>query len=273
MKNVLTGLAVGLSLLVGVSYSVEAATVTLYNGSGSPSSQGWLIGGGVRTVLGNPAPVALSETPVAGGVQVVTNANSAEYAGYSNYNPFTSSLVNASFPSLDRTLGYSITFSVALNSTTSNSNDRAAFSITVISSDTSAIELGFENGLIFAQNATFTRGENAAFNTTSASTYTLTVLNSGYTLSNGSQTLSGSLRNYIFNPATSSPPLPSNPYTTPNALFFGDNTGQEFGTFTLGAASLTTNDATPVPFGFHPTFGLFILGVWATFHHFKNKKK
>ena len=280
MKTALTAITVSFTLLAAVSRS-EAATVTLYNGTGLPAAQNpvWIAPGALRSQqlptsppITVPVNVAPSETVVSGGVQLDTAANSAEYSGYSNYtyNPSANQLqlINSQFPTLDRTFGYSLSFNVALDSTTSNSNDRAALSVTVISNDRQGIELGFESGLIFAQSSNFVRAENAAFNTTSNSSYTLTVQGSGYTLSNGSQTLSGALRSYIFNPLTSQPPLPFNPYTTPNFLFFGDNTGQESGTFTLGAVSVTA-----VPFDFNPTIGLLILGAWTAFRHLKNKQK
>ncbi|NJL89458.1 MAG: cadherin-like domain-containing protein [Coleofasciculaceae cyanobacterium SM2_1_6] len=51
------------------------------------------------------------------------------------------------------------------------------------------------------------------------------------------------LINYNFNPATSTPPLPFNPYTSPNFLFFGDNTDQGNANFTI--SNITVN-ALPV---------------------------
>ena len=279
VKTALTAITVSLSLLAAVSRT-EAVTVTLYNGTGLPANQNpvWIVPSALRSQSGFPVIVAPSETQVSGGVQLNTAGNNAEYSGYSNYtyNQSTNQiqLINSQFPPLDRNIGYNLSFNVALNSSTTNSNDRSAFSVTAISSDRQGIELGFEPGLIFAQSPTFVRAENAAFNTNSSATYTLTVQGSGYTLSNGSQSLSGSLRSYNFNPLASQPPLPFNPYTTPSFLFFGDNTGQESGTFTLGAVSVTTNTANAaVPFDFNPTVGLVILGAWTAFSHLRTKQK
>lgn len=258
MKTALATLTVCLTFLAGIR-CVEAATVTLYDGSGLPAAQGWLVPGAINSGGANVPP---SETVVLGGVQVDTAANEAEYSGYSNYNPSTSSFVNPSFPTLDRTVGYSFSFNVALNSTTNSSDNRATFSVTVISSDGLGIELGFESGLVFGQSADFIRLENATFNTAALANYTLTVLGNSYTLSSGSQTLTGPLRNYNFNPATSNPPLSFNPYQIGNFLAFADNTGQESGTFTLGATAVTTN-AAAVPYEFNPTLGLLIVGFLA----------
>jgi hypothetical protein len=75
--------------------------------------------------------------------RVTTANNTTGYAGYTNYQyiPATTqqtatfSLLNPSFPSLNRTNGYSVSFNVAVTAENSNSNDRAGFSIIAISSD------------------------------------------------------------------------------------------------------------------------------------------
>lgn len=276
VKTALTAITVSLSLLAAVSPS-EAATVTLYNGTGLPETQSpiWLVPGALNS---SGAIVAPNRAPVAGGVIVNTNpANpQTEYSGYSNYNPLSGNFFNASFPTLDRNLGYSISFNVALNSSTNTTANRSAFSVTVTSSDgLSGIEIGFEPGSIIGRNADFTPGETASFNTSAPSTYTLAVQGSNYTLSSGSQIISGALRTYSFDPQASNPPLGNfNPYRVGNFLFFGDNTGQESGIFTLGAVSVTTNTANAaVPFDFNPTFGLLIVGAWTAFRHLRSKQK
>ena len=204
----------------------------------------------------------IGETLVPGGVQVDTDANSAEYSGYSNYNPQTG-FVGSSY-TLNQALGYSIFFEFSLDSTTSNSPNRAAFSVTVTGQNNQGIELAFENNLIFGQNSNFTPGvDQVQFDTGSNANYELRVINSGYELfANNNLILSGLLRSYDFDPSTSDPPLGTfNPYQTPNFIFFGDNTGQEQGVFTLRGAGVQTNDANPVPFEFSPTLGLVILGA------------
>ncbi len=232
--------------------TIHAGTtsLTLYDGTGLPSAGGALAGAAINSF---GVPVAVGESTVTGGVQVDTDANGAEYSGYANQSGIPLMLVNAGFPTLDRTLGYSIFFNASLDSTTSASNDRAAFSVIAISSDNQGIELGFESGLIFAQNNGFTRGETSGAITTSDNiSYELRVASSTYQLladtgSGLTQILTGSLRTYTFNPATSSPPLPFNPYTTGNFVFFGDDTGQEDGVFTFRSASVTANTADAVP--------------------------
>ncbi len=247
--------------------SANAAVFTLYNANGStPASQGTLQPGAIKS---SGLPTTVSETQVTGGgVTLNTAANSAEYSGYSNYDPLSSSYFNTgifSSSTLDQSTGYSITFTVSLDSATtitSSSNPRAAFSVMAISGNgNKGIEIGFRAAEIFAQSSNFTsEAQTSAFTTTSTNTYTLTVFSNNYSLtSGGNSIIAGSLQNYIFDPLTSSPPLGTfNPYTTDSFLFFGDNTGQESGTFTLGSVTLNT---TPVPFEFAPTYGLLAIGT------------
>lgn len=131
-------------------------------------------------------------------------------------------------------------------------DDRAGFSIIAISSDAqTGIELGFTkrnlgaNGGIFAQqdNPLFTRGVNANLNISTATDYKLVVQGSTYTLFAGGVAIPSltnqPLRNYTaFNPTTSQPALPFNPYRQPSFLFFGDDTDQASATFTLGNISV-----------------------------------
>ena len=200
---------------------------------------------GVRQLAYGQFPL-FPQSNSAGTPTLNTNlgAGNTGYAGYTNYDPLsaqsTFTLLNPAFPRLDRSTEFTLSFNVAVTAETSNPN-RAGFSITAISSDGAGIELGFKeqgaNDRIFAQSADFIESEFITTNINAATTYVLTILGNSYTLSNGTQTLTGSLRNYNFNPAASTPPLPFNPYISPNFLFFGDNTDQGNATFTLGAIS------------------------------------
>ncbi|MGB7709757.1 MAG: DUF4347 domain-containing protein, partial [Microcoleus sp.] len=211
---------------------------------------------------------AFSPNTVAGiNTASVTAANNTTgYAGYTNYRytpatpaptPSTFTPISATFPALDRTNGYSVSFNVAVTAENSNSDDRAGFSIISISSDAqTGIELAFTkrnlggtNGGIFAQNggtaasvpALFTRGENAAFDISTATNYKLVVQGNTYSLFAGGTAIltNQSLRNYTaFNPATSQPALPYNPYSQPSFLFFGDATDQASANFSLGPISV-----------------------------------
>ncbi len=191
-------------------------------------------------------------TPNATGINtrtIYTPNSSAGYAGYNNYDPASLlTLTPAILPpftaaTLDRTAGYTISFNAAIPIETSNPN-RAGFSVTAISSDgLNGLELGFKNGRIFGQSTTFVETETVNFNTAANNNYVLKVQGLTYELfANNVSTpiLTGPLRQILFNPAASSPPLTFNPYTLPSFLFFGDNTDQGSATFRLG--KIAVND-------------------------------
>lgn len=265
--------AIAVTVFFTGTFSTNAAVFTLYNGSGLPASQGSLKPGALQS---SGVPTSVSETLVSGGVQLNTAANSVEYSGYSNYDPsnstyFKPATFNAS--TLNQNTGYTLTFTV--NPTTVvDTPTRAAFSVIAISSDKKGIEIGFKAASIFAQSASFgTAAQTAAFTTNTTETYVLTVFNDSYSLllsSGGSPIINGALQTYNFDPINSQPPLPFNPYTTGSFLFFGDNTGQASGTFTLGSVTL---DTTPIPFEFSPTYGLLAIGTGLAIRNWRKKAK
>ncbi|XHX77978.1 MAG: hypothetical protein RBJ76_26680 [Stenomitos frigidus ULC029] len=235
-------------------YRITVATA-LYNRSlgGLPNSQGWLDYTTLQATSAFPGTGNGSQTLVNGSTRLVSDA--ASYTGYSNYTVNTSNLlnpsltlVNSGFPVLDRNNGFRINFDVQINSESHNNDNRAGFSIVVISNDLQGIELGFWTNQIWAQQVTgnvSTRStnptENVNRNTTVFTHYNLVVQGSGYQLyANNLQTLllSGFLTDYrAFSPQV--PPLPfpvspPNPYQTPNLLFFGDDTTSAGADVTLG---------------------------------------
>jgi hypothetical protein len=142
-------------------------------------------------------------------------------------------------PTLDRTSGYTVSLTTQVLSETHVSDDRAGFSIIVLSSDLQGIELGFWRDSVWAQedDATdpgdlFTRAETSAFTTTTGLIeYELGVRDDRYTLLSGGTTiLSGTLRNY------SSFGLP---YTQQNFLFLGDNTTSAAAIIRLSYVAIT----------------------------------
>lgn len=274
MKILFTAISCSLSLLAGIA-TADAASITLYNGSGNPATQGELTFGNFGgTVTVTSGPVNVNTT---GGF------GNQNYAGYSNY---TANISN--FPSitpgsrvgsaytLDPTLGYTINFAVQILQETAANTNRAGFSIVAIGSNVapgvqSSIELAFQNGRIFAQNVGFTAGEASSFNPVGAGlvNYSLQVLGTTYTLSaNGSTILSNQLRDYTSWTGN------INPYTTPNFLFFGDNTTSASANFNLGAISANINEANvaAVPYEFSPTIGLLTLGAFATISYLKKRQ-
>ncbi|MCL1470075.1 Calx-beta domain-containing protein, partial [Argonema antarcticum] len=229
---------------------------SLYSGfvTGTPNSQGWFQFGtsppfGTQTASGNLT-------------NLVTNFSSA--AGYSNYQAFSPTLVNAAFPILDRTKGFTVRFDGKLNSEYHSSDDnsdglidRSGLSLIAVSSDnTKAIELSFWPDEIWIKNDgpnvtpvpnptrtlfTHSTTERAFQSTTSLTRYELSVLNNNYTLkSNGTPILSGALRDYrAFDSAGAG--LPYDPYEQPNFLFFGDNTSSASGNFDFKRIALQTD--------------------------------
>jgi hypothetical protein len=202
-----------------VSAAVPAATapIVLYDGAlGTlPDAQGF-------TFLAVPS---VSPTVSNGATILDTSSDKSTYAGY--FSKPSPQLV------LDRVVGYTVSFTVQVeqedHSGSDKNNDgiedRAGFSLIVLSSDKHGIELGFWKDRVWAQeggtgSTLFTQAEGATFDTQSGRRpYTLTVQGDTYALSsNGAPILSGNLRDYT---ALSSPP---DPYETPNLIFLGDDT-------------------------------------------------
>jgi hypothetical protein len=174
-------------------------------------------------------PLSASATQSAGGGVTTLDTTPAitDRAGY-----FGNDLVT-----MDRSVGFTISLTLQLDSETHSSNDRAGFSVIALSSDHQGIELGFWSDRIWAQNVGFTHGEEASFTTTAALVrYDLTVSGSSYSLSaNGTPLLSGLLRDYSsFGP----------PYTSNNFLFMGDDTSEAAAKVELSLVQFT---AVPEP--------------------------
>ncbi|MBD2048868.1 DUF4347 domain-containing protein, partial [Coleofasciculus sp. FACHB-64] len=231
---------------------IIGASVIKYDGSlnTTPDTQGFTY-----------IPVGSATQSASGGATTLdTTADSGTYAGYSPN----------SVPNLDRTTGYTVSFTAQVlsedhtTSGTADKNgdgiaDRAGFSIIVLSSDKKGIELGFWDDEIWAQEdgttqtdpstnpsasnnqLLFTHAEGATFNTTAGLIpYQLTVLGDTYTLSTGGTTiLSGKLRDYTAWVGVG----PIDPYETPNFIFFGDGTTSASAKVKLSDVSITTNSS------------------------------
>ena len=149
------------------------------------------------------------------------------YAGYNNYN-VSQNLVNPQFPALERSSGYVLAFTIRIPVEVTTNPNRAGFSVIAQSSDVAAgvpssIELGFQDGRVFAQDEGFEAAEaTKGFNPVGRATFTryeLEVQGDSYQLrANGRTILSGSLRDYTAFEG------PIDPYETPNFIFFGDDT-------------------------------------------------
>lgn len=251
-----------------------AKASALYNGAigtppnNRPADQGWTY------VAKNPfRPTGLStQTSDSAGTVFSSTSNNNIESGYG----WTATPLNAS-------TGYNLRFNLQLLQEFRNASndpinpadlngdgkdDRAGLSILVVSTDTTkAIELGFFVDRIWAQEGgptkppRFTQAEGAAFDTrTNVNQYDLSILNNNYFLyANGNYTtplLTGLLRNY-----TAEVIIPVNPYTTPNAIFIGDNTTTASAQFRLNQVAYSSSAIVPVPFAFNPLFGFGLFGI------------
>ncbi len=189
-------------LLLAAALPVKAQTLYNANLGTLPEAQGWLFGAiGTKT-----------ETFANNSAFLDTSASTLTEAGWSEI----------SAADLNRTNGFTLLFTVQINSETHVSTNRAGFSVIVLGDDKHGIELGFWANTVFAQSDSplFTHAEDASFSTTgSFVNYSLTMLATNYVLrANGAPILTGPARNYTA--FTGSP----NPYSTPDFIFFGDDT-------------------------------------------------
>lgn len=232
---------------------VQAAIVTLYDGTGLPAAQPWLAYADNAFLTGGTA----TQTPVAGGVNLVTD--DAISAGYGNY--FGPALKNPIFPTLDRTKGFELTFSAQVLSENHNNPDRAGFSVILLGSDLRGIELAFWENEIWAQNAPgFTHGAGILIDTTVGRDYQLRIVGDDFTLLTGSSTpLTGSVQDYSASGL---------PYSLPNFLFFGDDTSSARASTVLGSIVLNSDlSAVPEP----STASMVLLGL-GTFQFLRRRK-
>lgn len=214
-----------------IAQTAYAQTVLFDETAGTlPAAQGWL----TYIVQGSATQTYLTNQ----GVQLVTD--NATQAGYFNRNLFTGTLVNPAFPVLQRNPGFAVRFDLTVTSEAHLNNDRAGFSVIALASDGMGIELGFWANEIWAQNDTplFTHGEGIVRNTTSPTSYLLSLVGNSYQLvADGSPILNGALRNY------SSFGFP--PYTYTSFLFLGDDTTSASADVTLGRVTLLASVPEP----------------------------
>lgn len=240
-------------LLLAVATGSPAATVTLYDGAAGVPLFPWIAGG----------PQAAFSSG-GGGVTIDTTSSDSTQAGYFRADT-----------TFDRAQGYTLRFDLDLlsedhsNPAALNNADsiaeRAGFSLIALGNDLRGVELAFWMTEVWAQNdglvkadpvlapsgTRFTHGEGVPFDFSGAVVrFDLSVLGNGYTLSaNGAPLLSGALRDYSNEGA---------PYTTPNFLFFGDNTTSANGSAKVNLITFT-DSAVPEP----GSFALLLMGTLA----------
>jgi hypothetical protein len=192
----------------------QAATVVLYDGSLNtlPANQG-------KLYYFSDAPGNTSQTVGGGATTLTSTASNTTKVGYSAYNNFNCGFVPCALPVLDRANGFTLRFTVQVLAEQHVGNDRAGLSVIALDKDGLGIEIAFWENEIWAQSytapSTFTHGEGVAADTTVGRTYDLTIQNNTYTLTSGTITLTGALRNYS---------QAGLPYSVPSFAFLGDNT-------------------------------------------------
>ncbi len=225
IRNSMIGvLGIVTCVLLG-SQSARGDLIVLYDGSGLPATQPWF---GFAALGG-----AAQQSSVVDGVRLQTDLPVS--AGYSNY-VFPNIPKNASFPSLNSSLGFELAFSLAVTAENHLSNDRAGFSAIILGSDKKGIELGFWTNEIWAQASSplFQHAEGVAINTTVRRDYRIRILKNSYTLFAGSDSLlTGTTRDYTA--------FTSFPYTQSNFVFLGDDTSSGAADITLGTVTLQSN--------------------------------
>ena len=251
------------AMLFGLAGSAVGDVVVYDAGLGTtPGSQGWL------AFLDSNSTQSINN----GRLELDTTADFDERSGY-----FSESTANGAFrhpglPNpLDANIGFGVQFDLqVLSEQHANRDDngdglddRAGFSLIVISNDLTGLELAFFEDRIWAYadasegaNSLFTQAEGVDFDTTAVTQYELNFSASGYRLlADGQQVLSGQLRNY--NP--SGVEAPFNPYDNPNFVFWGDNTRSASAQVSLSQMTVT---AIPEPAGLIP-MALIAATGWA----------
>lgn len=237
MRNSVTAIAVGFTLLMEAT---SASAVPIYNGLSTPhqtpDQQGWLYLSGTHPFT-VPPPTPVPSAKASSGGTILNSGKSSYYSGYFYNYPW----VNMN---LDRSTGYSISFSVKINSEKHLTPDRAGFSIIVISdtlpdeTQPYGIELAFWQDKVWAQDVNFKHAEEVSFNNqANGNNYNLYVKDDQYQLfANGSTTpiLQGKLRQY-----PPPPGFPMNPYNKANLIFMGDDTSSATAKFTIRSVNAT----------------------------------
>jgi hypothetical protein len=204
--------AISICFVTGaVLWASQSRAQVLFDGAfGLPATQGWsfMAAGGSQSLVG-------------GAVQLDTSALNTYQAGYSISAPIA----------LNHTNGFTLAFTAQVPAEAHANNNRAGFSVILLSDDKHGIELGFWTNTIFAQSDSplFTHAEDTNFSTVAGFVnYALTLRATSYVLlANGTPILTGPIRDYE---AFSGFP---DPYSTPDFIFFGDDTTSAGGVLAL----------------------------------------
>lgn len=195
--------------------------------SGTPSAQGWF-----PLIQGTPG----TETLQSDSFQLNTLADENTQHGYARFSPVA----------LDTATGFQLTFNLRVDGASSSSVNRGGFSLVLVGNDpTRALELVFLPNEVFAyaydgnDPDRFVRGASASITPLVPNSYVLTVENDAFNLNvSGQNLLSGPLVDYT---------AQGLPYTSPNFVFFGDDTSRAAANAYLGPLVLATAVPEPRP--------------------------
>lgn len=215
---------------IAVSATAAQGGMILYDATAGtlPAAQGWLYG--TNPIFGSEA----TQTVGGGILTLDTTADRSEQAGYFSALPPIPGQ-HPGLPVMDPSIGYTVRFGLQVESEGHNQrddnsdgiDDRAGYSVIVVSENLEAIEIAFWEDEVWAYdddsvNAIdlFTHAEGAAYDTTEAlTTFAITVQGDMYTVrANGAPLFGGMMRDYSAFAGT------PDPYEIPSFLFFGDDT-------------------------------------------------
>lgn len=238
----LTLFLIGLQTAVANQASPSQTTILYDSNLGNlPDAQGFFF-------VSNPFINPQASQTYSNGLTILnTMPVQSEMAGYF--------VRDGAVPALQRTQGFTFTFTIQIDEEAHASNDRAGFSVIVLSDDLLGIELGFWQDRIWAQEGgeppdLFTQAEGVEWDTTATlTTYHLTILSDTYTLlADQTPILTGPVRDYTAFEGT------LDPYETPNFIFLGDNTSSARAQTRLAYMAITTLAADPGS----PTHGVYL---------------
>ena len=236
-------------ILIAVTALVTTAAPTtraavLYDASQNtlPSPQGWTF---FDRSFFDPSAGAASQS-VVNGVYTFDSTDGTDNSTQAGISRFDQTL--------DADTGYTLRFDLRIDSEDHTPDDRAGFSVIVVSSNTDqALELAFWENEIWAQEddddpnqifvASHAEGTDTSTTDTTADIvrYDLTVQGNSYELfADGNSILTGPLRDYTawISPFGSL----FDPYKTENFIFLGDDT-----TSARGIAEITRIELNPIP--------------------------
>jgi hypothetical protein len=223
---------------IGAAPYVGGKTLVLYDAAG-----GTIPSAPLMSFTDFPPGAALPTYSDGATVMDTTTSGQDSYAGWISNGATTSG-----FPILDRTAGFQINFTLQIENESHRNNNRAGFSLIVLSDDARGIELAFWENEIWVQSdhstgGLFKHGEGIVFSTTTGLIdYRLIIIDDTYPLTaNVQPVLTGPVRDY-----STFDGFPD-PYETPNFLFLGDNTTSAQTGVRLRFVSVTgTEPVTPI---------------------------